>query len=159
MSVLSREIGWRIVLVSQKSLGETGTSRMGKQRRSVNVADEITAAHLGEQASIFPPKELRTEEPLAVKAHVFIMFDAIRSFGLRIVVTVFGIHKNAGCWRVPIASCSASHVEYCINRKKIKARPEHMVVRFKTRYRRLGPHTKRYEGTAVESSGFSYLIE
>jgi len=35
---------------------------------------EKSPPHTWEQASIFPHKELRTEEPLAVEAHVFIMF-------------------------------------------------------------------------------------
>ena len=63
--------------VTESIEGEIGTNRMGKQRTSVNVADKIIAAHRGERASIFSPQGavvgLRSEEPQAVKAHVFII--------------------------------------------------------------------------------------
>jgi hypothetical protein len=80
MSVLSREIGWRIILVSQRTLKEKPEkNRMGKQRRSMNVAEESPPHTSGSKDLSFPHKELRTEEPLAVEAHVFIMFHATRS--------------------------------------------------------------------------------
>jgi len=82
---------------------------MGKQRRSVNVADEITAAHLGEQVSIFPPKELPTEEPLAVKSTCF--------HHVPCYTQLWATYRSYSIWNPqerrllasPIASCSASH--------------------------------------------------
>jgi hypothetical protein len=66
MSVLSREIRWRITLVSTENIeGETGRKRMGKQRRSMNVAEKSPPHTSGNKHQFFLHKELPTEEPLA----------------------------------------------------------------------------------------------
>src|SRR6266576_6815183 len=114
---------------------------MGKQRRLTNVAEKSPPQTSGNKHPFFPHKELSTKEPLAVEAHVFIVFRSMRSCATYsrylerrfararpIILTIqCTAARTLVCWRVPIPSYSASHVAYCIN-SKIKARTGHMAV-------------------------------
>jgi hypothetical protein len=69
MSVLSREIGWRIILVSQKTLKENWKEQDGETAEADECRRKSPPHTPGNKHLSFPRKVLPTEEPLAVEAH------------------------------------------------------------------------------------------
>ena len=133
------------------------------------MSQKVTAAHVGEQASIFSPQGAAHRRATDSRSTCLSSCSAPSAVALRIVV-IWNVdllgrdqffcpfssarpqeHRFAGEYQSQVIQ-SASHVAYCIHRK-IKARPGHMAVRFKTRYCTVvrEPHTKRHDVSVNEA--------
>jgi len=147
MSALSREIGWRIILVSQKTSKEnperTGWGNSGSRWTGMSQKNHPQHRSGNKRLSFFPHKELPSEEPLAVEApsSCSVPYAVALRIGTSIcwgeadsfVHSVHGPQEMPVCWRVP--NCQSLVIPHDVSVNEPKS------------------------GTAVGSSGHSYLIE